>query len=196
MIRVETIEAYGAACAKVHALTCNGWGSRFQALFSTGSAEQRATLAAFPGLPQSAKNVFGISKHSQSYRAPDFDFAAFDAGFAALLDERNSAAAGLFRKLLEEYPKSTQRIRTKYWMAEALQRDGVPEIAHVIRTEIIKESPLSYYGWLAADSSGRSIESRIEGIYPEAEASDPDLFPLKKSFPARKASVAGSRAAA
>jgi outer membrane protein assembly factor BamD (BamD/ComL family) len=177
LVTPENLNHYAEACKKKQSPLCLGWLQKFTVLFIKKSEEIRAISTYFPELAEKAKPIRGVSKVTVGYRAPDLDQAAYENAMKLYYDEKFSQASKSLRQFLDDFPRSAHRYRAKYWLAQALTHEQEHEKAHKMYEDLQLETPLSYYGLLASNGSGKSIDTSIEETIPLASESDPALLP-------------------
>lgn len=189
-VRAESLERFGRACSqardkarkssKTARAECEGWVTRFLALYPSGSTELKAIAQVFLAAPDGESATISASnpKLTQTYRAPDLDQVAIDAAFEDFRKENYGNARDAFRKFLADFPRSAHRFRAQYWLAESLKRKGGrsgQDEARGLLEGLMSDAPLSYYAVLASFSTGRSIDSTIQKSLPPIADSDPSL---------------------
>ncbi|MCM2278065.1 MAG: transglycosylase SLT domain-containing protein [Oligoflexia bacterium] len=174
-IRPEFLETYGLACTKKPGPLCEAWQQRLVGFYPKNSAETKALLANSTGLER--RSPPGHARATRAYKAPDLDYAAFDAAMASYFDQKYGDAAKAFRQFLDDFPRSTYRYRAQYWLAQALSQQQKHDDARKILENLQNSSPLTYYGMLAAISSGRNLGEPIDGAVPAVRPTDPFLSP-------------------
>ncbi len=176
VIHPESLGRYAASCQKRASLLCRSWLQRFAQLNTRTSEEGRAIAKYFPDAFEHGRPP-GVTRQTQTYKGTDLDQVAFDAAMALYSDGKYGAAIKSFYRFLDEYPRSSHRFRARYWMGQALSQEQQHEKAQRTYEELTRESPLSYYGLLAALASGKNVESEIAGTLPQALNTDPFLLP-------------------
>ena len=190
---------YATACKKIEGPLCMGWLQKhvhflYKNTFKN-SEEIKTVLKLFPELSDRAKGPKSFGKLSMAYRAPDLDQVAFDAAMSDYSNENYKDSIKSFRKFLEDYPRSQHRFRARYWLAQALTRiDKEPEAIQALYTNLLTETPFSYYGLLAAKASGKPVDGGLRIDNPDTNDTDPGLQPQEtirlrraKGFLAEKA---------
>lgn len=178
LLRPEHLDAYGQACEEELTDLCEAWYQKIALVFPKGSPELKALIASSAeAASKTNRTPFHSTRVTKSYKAPDLDQADFDEAIALYLDQKYKQASVEFRQFMDEFPRSAQRFRAQYWLAQALTQEQKHEDAKKYYETILEESPLSYYGLLATLALGREIGSQIEASVPLATASDPFLGP-------------------
>ncbi len=168
---------YAESCQKKSGPLCTSWLRTLLGVYLKKSNEFKA-ISAFTSLtPEKTKTYRIANKLTIPYKAPDLDQLAFDAAMKSYLDRKYSVAIKNFRQFLDDYPRSTHRLRARYWLAQSLEHDGVHAEAITVLTELQNDSPLSYYGLLASQLSGKPIDSVISMTIPMATENDSALQP-------------------
>lgn len=175
--RPKELEKYGEACAAEPSEFCGSWLTKLSSIFSKSSPEHKALMKSQPALPEKGKGLIGSGRLTKSYKSPDLDQAAFDAALFSYLEQKYPAAAIGFRQFLDDFPRSTLRFRSEYWLAQALSHEQKHEEAKKLYEQLQAESPLTYYGLLASIASGHDLSTSIEASVPQATESDRALSP-------------------
>jgi soluble lytic murein transglycosylase-like protein len=167
----ETLQDYAALCPSHASDTCELWLQKLARLFPSASRERtvlvdaRPELARLPPLPTP-------NRANARYQAPDFDQLALDAPLGELTRGRCAAALDGLRRFLDEFPRSALRHRARFWLGECLREEGENQQASVVFLKLLEDSPLSYYGLLAATRLGKTPAERIDGALPVAATRD------------------------
>jgi soluble lytic murein transglycosylase-like protein/outer membrane protein assembly factor BamD (BamD/ComL family) len=169
------LQAYSQACSNAPSENCEAWLSKLATLFPKVSQEFRATTKFYSGLAEKPKLPGAVARSTKSYRAPDSDQVAFDAALSDYFDKKYSGAAQAFQRLLDDYPRSAYRYRAQYWLSRALEKEKKNSESQKIMGTLASDSPLTYYGLLAAISRGDDIGSHIEATVPMGTSRDPGL---------------------
>ena len=176
-LRPENLGHYAEACAKKRSDLCRPWIQRFNALFPRNSVEIRAISRYYPDVEDMERAPRSVSKATQAYKAPDLDQVAFDAALATYLDAKYKDAVQKLQQFIDEFPRSSFRFRARYWLAQALTLQQEHEKAQRGYDELRKDSPLTWYGLLAAIQSGKELDSSIDGTLPMVTETDSFLQP-------------------
>lgn len=176
-IEPEVLGRYAESCKKAKSLLCDAWIQRFVSLHPKSSAEIQAILAHLPSATTRAPARRPIARLTQAYKAPDLDQTALDAALELYRKRKYDDAIEAFEALLQQYPKSAHRFRARYWLGQALAQDQEHEKARKVHEELLRESPLSYYGLMASISTGIAVDPRIDASLPVASNEDPALLP-------------------
>ncbi len=180
------IESFGAACNKRKPDDCLLWVPRLSAVFPKSSLEMRALLKHFPNAGDRPKPAQGSGRGMSPYKAPDLDLTAFDTAMRIYFEERWGQSVKQFKQFMDDFPRSPHRYRARYWLSQAhLQQQNHDQALESFKS-LSSETPLSYYGLLAALSSGRPLEESISTELPMAKDSDPLLYP-SESFHLKRA---------
>jgi tetratricopeptide (TPR) repeat protein len=187
LLDLSTIQSLVQQCHTRQTPSCNGWIQRISSHFARSSIETQTILKVFPDIferlnfPKPANN-----RLFQSYKGPDLDQQAFEMVLNLYWSGKYSQAIRGFRLFLDDYPRSVSRFRAKYWLAEALSIEKSQDKAEVLFAEIQKESPLSYYGLLAALQNHQSVDTNLppwtttSPTTPAVSNQDPALFPSER----------------
>lgn len=181
LVSSETFGHYAEVCAKNLAKEqshlCTSWIQRLVGIYAKNSDEVKAVAKFLPGSVDRARSYPGYARQTQTYKAPDPDLDSFDSAFDLYLDGKRDEAVEGLRGLLEEYPKSTYRFRARYWIAKGQFQSGDKEKARKGFEDLRKDTPLTYYGLLAALELGVPWDRDISVEMPEASSLDPFLQP-------------------
>ncbi|MDR3607558.1 MAG: transglycosylase SLT domain-containing protein [Oligoflexia bacterium] len=178
-IRPADIQAYVQACSHHGTENCPIWLQRMAANYSHGTAEFKVLESAIPDFLDELPKPSYSGRITTSYHAPDPDSVAFDDAMSRYLDHKEKDSIPLFRKFLDEYPRSASRFRAKYWLSQAMLHEKMRDDAHKLLADLQQSSPLSYYGLLAAIANGADFGSTIDDDSPIAQDFDPLLSPLE-----------------
>ncbi len=175
----ESLKRFAEACAQKKApAICDPWLRRLNTTYSDNSPEMKLIQSSMPPLPDRPKPP-AFSRIIAPYKAPDTDVTDFDSAMASLWDGKYSDAAKGLQAFLDEYPKSTLRPRARYWMGQALLRDKQTDRANQTFEQLLKDSPISYYGLLAALAANRSYDSALRNTPVTLQFTDPYLSGLE-----------------
>lgn len=182
----DIITHYAAICAKRPAKavaereTCESWLYRFTTWFPKGAPETRGIAKLLPSLGERPRAVSYGVRSSQGYKAPDLDQAAYESAIREYFDGHYGRAIKQFRQFLDDYPRSAHRFRVRYWLTQALTQENDHEKAQIQYQNLYRDSPLSYYGLLAALATGQQMDVAIGSTLPLASESDPALTPMEQ----------------
>lgn len=165
----ESAETYAKICKKNPSSFCTSWIKKLAPSYSDPLSKQ---LQAF--FPEIFKKTTSISKKSPlSYKNPDSDTVLFEESIHAYSDKQLTQAQKGFRKLLQQYPRSSHRTRTQYWLAQTVESSE----AQSILSEIQAQAPLTYYALLASKITQQSPDHALSAELPLANTEDPRLNP-------------------
>jgi soluble lytic murein transglycosylase-like protein len=186
---VESISTYFSACQKVvpsfwkdlTANSCAGWSRRLIAAFPKQSVERAELSKKWPEVVDGLSDVLlpaAAPRVLQSYKVPDEDMAAWDAIVPKLREGKFRAVQSPLREFLEKYPRSTLRQKARYWLGISQLEDGeVPDDVKPLFEKVAQESPLSFYGLLAARQLGKNPEDFLSPEVPIERSTDLRLHP-------------------
>ena len=174
LVRPESLHHYAQACAVTKTEMCDAWILRFSFFYPRNSEEMRAIVQVLPQA-QDHPRPAPVSKLTQSYKAPDLDQAAFEVDIALYLDGKFGAAIKGFQQFIDEYPKSPFRFRARYWLAQAMTQQQQHDKAQQAYETLQHDSPLTYYGLLAALAAGHDMDAPIDQTVPLVAERDPLL---------------------
>jgi soluble lytic murein transglycosylase len=86
----------------------------------------------------------------------------------------DAAAAAALERFIADEPDPAERLRGRYWLARTLTRLGRPE-GRARLAELVKEGPLSYYGWRAASRLDGASAPDVAAPPPPGRGGSPDL---------------------
>jgi soluble lytic murein transglycosylase-like protein len=147
------------------------------ATYPRSTPESKAIASLLPGFIDHLPHSTAPGRVTSAYHSPDPDSTAFDDAFQKYLDKKAKDSIPLFRKLLDEYPRSALRFKAKYWLAQAMLRNKQDADARKLLLDLQQSSPLSYYGLLASIASGQDLETPLGHDAPLAQDGDPMLLP-------------------
>ncbi|MBI3542905.1 MAG: transglycosylase SLT domain-containing protein, partial [Deltaproteobacteria bacterium] len=165
-----TIVSYALLCERSRNDLCVSWVSK---------------LAPFVAKTEEARILERVSSRRKPYidRTPsvpykvDLDLQAFQKGFQQYLDGKYEDAYGTFRDLLRDYPRTTIKLRTKFWMGRSAQKSKHDAQAETLFREIIKELPFSYYALLASWFGNIDLSRMMDAELPVASSDTPLATP-------------------
>jgi TolA-binding protein len=179
--RPEALGTYAEICsAKIQpSPLCDFWLDRLSSLYPLNSPELKAIAKHYQDA-RDRNRAPSYSRGTMAYKAPDLDVAAYDAAMLLYLNEKFSDSIPAFKAFLDEYPRSAFRFRARYWLAQAMTHEQKHDEAQKTYEELLHDSPLTYYGLLASIASGKSVESAIDGSFPNAVERDPFMTPEER----------------
>ncbi|MGZ3686926.1 MAG: transglycosylase SLT domain-containing protein [Bdellovibrionota bacterium] len=172
----QNLAHYGESCTKRASTLCPAWVQRFCNWFTRGSEEIKALSVFFPNAGERS-HYHSVAKTTQAYKAPDLDNAAYDTAMKLYFDEKYTPAARALRQFQDDFPRSVHRYRARYWLAQALSHQQDHEKASKQFQELMKDSPLTYYGLMSAIANGLPVDQTIDTTVPNATDNDPNLLP-------------------
>lgn len=179
-LKPEILTQYGTGCQKTVKKLCLPWLQKLYLSFSRASDES-SLLLKFASENQLTPKPSGTERQSQSYKSPDPDWTLFSTGMDLFIKKQYEAATESFERLLTQYPKSTHRNKTRYWLGRSIQATEPSEEndikASIHYQSVLLMAPLSYYALLSAASSGLSLDQYIDARIPQATSTDPNLTP-------------------
>lgn len=177
LLRPGSLRSFAQACATAKGSDselCDAWVLRFSFMYPRNSEEMRALTQVIPGAADHPRPAFG-GKLVQSYKAPDLDQTAFEQDMALYLDGKFGEAIKGFQQFIDEYPKSPFRWRGRYWLAQAMTHEQQHDKAQQAYENLQHDSPLTYYGLLAAFAAGHNMDAPIQSQIPLVTERDPLL---------------------
>jgi hypothetical protein len=185
-LEASELGLYAEGCKKDATPTCVSWLEKLSGTYSKKSKEHKAVSAPYQeligkgyGLKLKLPKTGGGVK-SAPYKAPDLDLTAFDSAMRMYFERSYSKAAKSFKQFLDEFPRSIHRLRARFWLAQALKRSGEKEEANKVFLELEQDSAMSFYGLMAANETGQTVESFFPAHLPLAFDDDPALQPIER----------------
>ncbi len=178
LIRPVHLDTYADLCLKNKTELCTAWIVKFSNTYSKNSAESKKLAKKFAEIVEIAKPTFANSKVTTGYKQKDADEVAFDTSFPLIVEEKWSDAVDAFKKFLEEYPRSANRFRARYWLAYALEKKKSDE-AKGQYEQLVRETPLTVYGLLSMIALKQEPEERFKGGAPELVDHDELQTPIE-----------------
>ncbi|MBI4925929.1 MAG: lytic transglycosylase domain-containing protein [Bdellovibrio sp.] len=129
---------------------CQAWLRKIFTLLPKNSTEHEILLKSEFDFLKTIKNPPTPSKITQSYKGKDQDLEMMGNIFQNFLKNNTEGTVSELEKFLGEFPKSSQRFRARFWLGKTLLQLKQEERAKIIFHNLATESPLSYYGLLAA----------------------------------------------
>lgn len=167
---------YAVLCEGQKTEICIGWVSKLMIL-----VDRKPEYKMFQKLIASSKKplIPPVSRQIP-YRA-NLDLEAFVKALSQYLKQDYNEALLQWKELLKNYPQTTIKLRTKFWMARSAQRTEYGTQAETLYKEIIQELPFSYYALLASWKSGIDLARMIDLEVPQTSTSNPLLNPVELS---------------
>lgn len=172
----DSMGRYAESCKKKPGPYCTGWLQKLMNHFGRNSDDLKKVTSLFPSLPDLPHPNAEINR-TTTYRATDLDQEDFDAAMKSYLDDKFDEAVKEFQEFLDEYPRSIHRLRARYWLAQALKQKKKTDEAKTVLTQLQKDSPFSFYGYLAAKDIGVEQGLALSEDIPDALDNDPALSP-------------------
>ena len=179
LLSPDNLKNYAQTCAKIITDLCDPWIQKLASSFPKSSTEYKTLSAALPETTERSRPNYATTKITQNYHAPDLDQVSFDAAMAIYLEGKYGDSAKALLKFNEEYPRSAFRFRSRFWLAQSYKQDKEFEKAKTGFADLVKETPLTYYGLLSAIMLERPIETRFDAQLPTVDPTDPFLAPLE-----------------
>ncbi len=177
-IRPEDVTLYIQSCGHHGSEVCTSWLQRMAIVYPRSTPEGKTLAAEIPDFVNDLPKPEGLSKTTAPYHSPDEDTVAFEEAMAKYIEHKQKDSIPLFRKLLDEYPRSATRFRAKYWLAQAMIHSQMEADAKKLLLELQKSSPLSYYGLLASLATGMDLDVPLTHDAPAGQDFDPLLLPV------------------
>jgi soluble lytic murein transglycosylase-like protein len=112
---------------------------------------------------------------TRSYRDADPDQRQLETALEQFKKGAIEESHAQLEKLLQEFPKSTSRVRALYWLAQIEESQQNIDSARQRRVEILKRSPYTWYGLHAALQLDRTPGEVISSLVPQTTEQDPQL---------------------
>jgi len=170
----SSIKNYSAGCKKFFEPVCSAWIKVFLSKYPDASPERKFLASEFRALEKEASPQSYPSRFSR-YSSPDRDDETLSKAISSYLDRSFVEGCTGFEDFLRDYPKSRQIYRALYWHSECLRNRGEEKDSIDVKIRVARESPLSFYGTLAAYDLGQPIERFIDARLPDLITRDPSL---------------------
>lgn len=92
----------------------------------------------------------------------------FQEGFNEYLAGNFEKSYEIWNALLTEFPRTSIRLRTKFWMGRAAQKSQQDARAETLYREVIREIPFSFYAMMASWYSNIDVFRNIDAQIPMA----------------------------
>lgn len=178
-IQPSDIRGFAESCSEETTDICLAWVQKLAQYYPKSTEEFKSLTTSFPDYADEVPKPSGYSHSVQNYKSPDLDQAAIDEAIALFLDGKTKDSIEALRKFTDDFPRSGARFRALYWLAKALKKSGKTDESKTLLTELLRVSPLSYYGLLASLETDAQPEGILEATTPSAQDSDPFLTPLE-----------------
>lgn len=185
LVRWEDVDAYLASCGDLAERSgvidsCLLWIRRLVGVFPKASVERKELESRWPAVFERLENlqIPGASgRIQQAYKVPDADQSAWDELLPLLRERSCGSLQEKLEAFLQAYPRSGMRQKARYWLALCYMDGGPDPKAFALFEQILKESPLSFYGLLSAIRLKRDPSAALADAAPEEEKRDPRLHP-------------------
>lgn len=170
LVPKATIVSYALLCEKKSTSICVSWVAKLGSYMGKGDEArsfERMTNFKRPYIERSPQQPYKV----------DVDLQAFQNGFQQYLAGKYEEAFSTWKALLTEYPRTSIKLRTKFWMGRAAQKSNHTAEAETLYREIIKELPFSYYALLASWLGGIDLSRMMDAELPSAITETPLLTP-------------------
>ena len=189
LIEPRQIAGYFEACRRTTpnfwkdpaGTSCANWSRRLLAAFPAASVERAQLAKEWPQVTGALSDVAMpeiAPRVQQSYKSTDADQAAWEAILPDLREGRLRRIEAPLREFIEKYPRSALLQKARYWLVAAQAPEGeVPQSLRPLLESVARESPLGFYGMLAARRLGREPSEFLADATPESKAGDLRLHP-------------------
>ncbi len=170
LVSKVTIVSYAMICDKKQTDICTSWVAKLAPFVARSEASRIfERIASFkkPYIDRTVQIPYKI----------DLDLQAFQKGFTSYLDAKYDEAFTTWRDLLHDYPRTTIKLRTKFWMGRAAQKSQHEAQAETLFREVIKELPFSYYALMSSWFGGIDLARMMDAEMPLATDETPLLSP-------------------
>ncbi len=113
----------------------------------------------------------------QNYKQPDLDQLSWEEILPKIREHKLRSIRSDLEGFLEKFPRSGLRQKVRYWLALSLLEGGPDSRGLSLLDQVMKESPLSFYGLLAARQLNRDPESVLSSEAPQEQKRDNHLHP-------------------
>ncbi|MBI3557536.1 MAG: transglycosylase SLT domain-containing protein, partial [Deltaproteobacteria bacterium] len=164
------IVSYAMMCDKRQTDICTSWVAKLAPLVARSEASRIFDrIAAFkkPYLDRTVQIPYKV----------DLDLQAFQKGFQSYQDAKFDDAFTTWRDLLHDYPRTSIKLRTKFWMGRAAQKSQHDAQAETLFREVIKELPFSYYALMSSWFGNIDLSRMMDAEMPLATDETPLLTP-------------------
>ncbi len=162
---------YARICEKKPNEICVSWEIKLgRVLLNPEQTKTFKPLSELKLPPVTAKTT------STTYKV-DMDVEHFQKGFQFYLVHQYEEAYTTWKNLLQNFPRTTIKLRTKFWMARAAQKADYAALAETLYREIMREMPFSYYALVSSWFSNIEISRVIDSELPMASLEPANLPP-------------------
>jgi soluble lytic murein transglycosylase-like protein len=161
---------------------CSLWVRKLLAIFPKASPERKELETRWSAVIEKLDAVTlapPAGRIQQAYKATDEDQLAWSELLPRITGRNLRWSASLFEKFLEKFPRSQLRQKARYWMAIALLDNGPDKKAFSLLEQVARESPLSFYGLLAARQLNQEPAAFLSDSPPESSPRDAHLHPTE-----------------
>lgn len=181
-LTLAQMQAYAKTCETHPHEKCKEWITKLSELYPKESLEKKFIMEKFTKWITPNGNNPYYDRLSKNYKAPDPDQAAFDEVLPLILKADYKELIEKGQKFLEQFPKTTYRTRTLYWIAYSYMARDQKDKATPIFEQIIRESPISYYAILSNYNIGKEPEDYLKKEPALASSEDVLLSSDEKRF--------------
>jgi soluble lytic murein transglycosylase-like protein/TolA-binding protein len=181
----EMIGAYATSCQKKSGPLCKAWILTLAQSYSKNTQESKSLTPFFPEIVETAKPNYATGKITVAYTQKDADLLAYEAAFANLPADQWKEGQKTLENFLADYPRSTHRQRARFWLAQAIEKNegkdskATTQKAKPLYEQILKESPLTFYGVLSSWALKLDPSQRISSNRPSLSDEDPFQGPTE-----------------
>ena len=161
---------YARLCERKPNEVCTSWEARLAPLLKNTIEAKVFERVATYKIPSIERTV------SIPYKV-DLDLQMFQKGYLFYLAGKFDDAYATWRNLLKDYPRTSIKLRTKFWMGRAAQRSNHDSHAETLYKEVIRELPFAYYALLASWFGNIDLSRMMDLELPPVTKDAPVLSP-------------------
>lgn len=160
--------------------SCALWVRRIVGVFPKGSPERKELELRWSRALDWVERIPlapPAGRIQQNYKQPDLDQQAWDEMLPRIREGRLRSVRSELESFLEKYPRSGMRQKVRYWLALSLLDGGPDAKGLALLDQVLRESPLSFYGLLAARQLNRDPQAALSADPPSEQKRDNHLHP-------------------
>lgn len=173
------VQRYVTFCDEKPDELCTSWEIKLSSVYP--KSEKSKVFARLNGI-----SIPSVDRQTSIPYKTDLDLQEFTNGFALYLKDQYDEAFNIWYELLKKYPRTSIKLRTKFWMGRAAQKAKQDAKAETLYREVIKEIPFSFYALMASWYSGidilRTIDANLPMSNPDVQLPNPaDVFHVRRA---------------
>ncbi len=173
------VQRYVTFCDQKPDELCTSWEIKLASVYP--KSEKPKVFARLNGI-----SIPSVERQTSIPYKADLDLQEFSNGFTLYLQEKYEDAFNIWYELIKKYPRTSIKLRTKFWMARAAQKAKQDAKAETLFREVIKEIPFSFYALMSSWYSGidilRTIDSKLPLSNPDVQLPNPaDVFHVRRA---------------